>query len=789
MHCPGCHSENPDDSRFCANCGVPLAGGGPVSSSPTTWFDVSPEAGRSGALVADKYRILEEIGSGGMGVVLKAEDTKLKRVVALKLLSPELSRQPEARRRFLREAQSAAALDHPHICTIYEVGECAGKDFIAMAYIEGQSLKEKISQGALLIDEALDIAVQVTEGLGEAHRRGIIHRDIKPANIMLSGIGKAKITDFGLARLEGGPDITRTAVVLGTVAYMSPEQALGRQVDLRSDLWSLGCTLYEMLAGRAPFRGETALAVAEAIVHGEPEPIAVLRSDLPAGLATIVARCLEKDPQRRYADAADLVGDLKVVQARCAAAKPSTFRQGPPSMAVLPFVDMSPAKDQEYLGDGIAEELINALVRVQDLRVVARTSAFAFKGANVDVREIGQKLNVDTVLEGSVRTFGNRLRITAQLISVADGFHLWSERFDRELADVFAIQDEISLALVAKLKGKLLAGEETVLRRRSTADHEAYNLYLKGLHFVYRPDPESLARALSFFRDAVAKDPDFALAHTGIATAYANLGIMNLAPPAEMLPEARASLQQALELDPDLAEAQLGSATLAFWFEWDWEEADRSLERALALNPGSAMAHGMRAWLRLHQRRFDDAIRDIDEALSLDPLKPVFYAWSVGLRAAAGRLDEALGEFAKAMEIDPRFGLAHFHAGVAYIRKGLLDEATQALERGRELVVFPGWTEGLLGLIQLKRGDRERASRILQEMIEARTTSNVSAAAIAWLAAALGRYDEAFAYLDQAYEDRDTLMIFVHVYIEVFSSQLRSDPRYKAVLRRIRIAE
>jgi adenylate cyclase len=425
-------------------------------------------------------------------------------------------------------------------------------------------------------------------------------------------------------------------------------------------------------------------------------------------------------------------------------------------------------------------------VRVQDLRVVARTSAFAFKDTKVDVREIGQKLNVDTVLEGSVRTFGNRLRVTAQLISVADGFHLWSERFDRELVDVFAIQDEISLALVARLKGELLAGEEATLRRHSTADHEAYSLYLKGLHLQYRPDPESLARASAFFQDAVAKDPDFALAHAGIATVCANLGILNLAPPALMLHKAKASLLRALELDPNLAEAHLGAANLAFWFEWDWEEAERSLERALALNPGNAVAYGTRAFLRLRQLRFDDAIRDIDEALWLDPLKPIFYVWSTELRAAAGRLDEALSQFFTATELDPHFGLAYFHAGVVYIKQGRLDEAIRALEKGKELVLFPGWAEGLIGLVSLKMGDAERASRILQEMIQARGTSNVSATSIAWLAAALGRYEEAFAWLEKAYVDRDVLMVFLHVYTKIFSVQVCADPRYEAVLRKMR---
>jgi serine/threonine-protein kinase len=743
-----------------------------------------------------RYRIERALGRGGMATVFLAEDLKHGRRVAIKVLDPEVAAAIGAER-FLGEIATVARLTHPHILPLHDSGVADGLLFYVMPYVEGESLRDRLAREKQLpLEDALRIAREVADALDYAHRRGIVHRDIKPENILLDE-QHATVADFGVARAiaaVGDEKLTRTGVTVGTPSYMSPEQVTGGSVDTRSDVYALGCVLYEMLAGQAPFTGPTAESIVFQHLNAAPPRVTLLRPSVPGQVEQVITKALAKTPADRFAtgaefaDAAGLLGDLTSVRSQRPAARPASARKGPPSVAVLPFVDMSPAKDQEYLGDGIAEELINALVRVRGLQVVARTSAFAFKGANVDVREIGRRLDVDTVLEGSVRTSGNRLRVTAQLISVADGFHLWSERFDRELVDVFAIQDEISLALVAKLKGELLAGEETALRRRSTADHEAYNLYLKGLHFLYRPDPESLARALSFFRDATVRDPDFALAHAGMATVYANLGIMNLAPPAQMLPKARAALKRALELDPDLAEAHLGSAVLAFWFEWDWDEAERSMERALTLNPGNATAYGTRAWLRVTQRRFDDAIRDIDKALSLDPLKPLFYAWSVGLRVAAGRPDAALAEFVKAMEVDPRLGLAYFHAGVAYLRKGLLDEVTQALERGKELVVFPGWTESLLGLVRLRQGDTEGAFRILQEMIETRKTTNVSATGIAWLAAALGEYDEAFAWFDKAYEDRDTLMAFLHVYTDIFSSQIATDPRYEAVLRRMRIA-
>jgi serine/threonine-protein kinase len=789
MKCPRCHSENPETSRFCGNCAASLSQEGRDLAAFTKTLAAPVQALKKGALFASKYRISGEIGRGGMGVVFKAEDTKLKRPVALKLLPFELSHSPEAKERFIREAQAAAALDHPNICTVYEVEEQDGQAYIAMAFIDGTSLKARIAQGQLKIGEALEIAVQVAEGLAEAYRKGVVHRDIKPANVMLTPKGQAKIMDFGLARVESAGDLTRTDVVMGTVAYMSPEQALGKKVDHRTDIWSFGCLLYEMLAGNSPFQGGHEQAVFQAIVHGDPQPIAALRRDIPTGVAKILERCLKKNPPDRYPDAGALISDLKSVDLDDIAAAPATVaREQPASIAVLPFTDMSSDKDQEYFGEGIAEELINALAHIQGLRVVARTSAFALKGMNLDIREIGRKLDVKAVLEGSIRKAGNRLRVTAQLINVEDGFHLWSERYDRELADIFAIQDEISTAIVDCLKVTLRVGEKTALRKRSTDDPEAYSLYLKGLYFLARPNPESYGKALSFYRAAIDKDPTFALAHAGMAGGFAGLGILNLASPAEMWPKAKAALQNALSLDDNLGTAHSVAAALAFWYEWDWDAAGRSFDRVLSLNPGDAFSHGMRGWFLLNRRRFDEAIREIKKALELDPLMPIYYAWSVGLHWSVGRLDEALREFAKALEIDPNLGLAYFHAGVAYTRKGLLSEALETFEKGRKLVVFPGWIEANLGLVYLRKGDREKAELVLEEMIENRKKiKNLSATCIAWLAAALGKLDLAFEFMDKAYDERDTLMPFVHIYTEIFSPTILADPRFKDVLAKMKL--
>jgi len=753
---------------------------------------VTPPSDRHqpGDLVGGRYRILGTAGEGGMGVVYKAEDTRLGRSVALKFLPAPIARDPQAKKRFLREAQAAAILDHPNICPVYEVDEADADMFLTMAFVEGRNLKDRIAEGPLPLIGALAIAAQVAEGLKAAHEKGVIHRDIKPANIMLDREGQVRITDFGLASIEGGADLTRPQAVLGTPAYMSPEQVRGERTDGRTDIWSFGCTLYEMATGRRPFLGEGGRTVANEILTSAPPNPVSLRAEIPAGLERVIRRCLEKRPEDRYPDLESLCDALSGEEVRRpeAAATAAPAHESLPSVAVLPFADMSPGKDQDYFGEGLAEELIHALARLQGIKVVARTSAFALKGLKLDIREIGRTLGVGAVLEGSVRKAGSRLRVTAQLIDARTGLHLWSERFDREERDVFDIQDEITAAIVEHLKVALLAGERSALQKRATSDTEAYNLYLKGLYFYARPSHESYAKALHFFQAAAGADPNFALAYAGMANVFGGLGIMNLAPPAEMWPKAKAAIQKALSLDADLAEAHAAAALLAFWYEWDWEGAGRSFDRVLSLHPGDAMSHGARGWFWLNRRRFDEAIREIRKALELDPLMPLFYGWSVGLHWSVGRNGEALAEFGKALEIDPANGLAHFHGSVASFNLGRLDEAADILERGRKLFAPAGWAEGMLGLICAKKGDRERAARILSETIEAKkTVKHTSAVVIAWLAGEMGKLDLAFELLDKGCEERDTLMGFIHVYTGMFSSAIAADPRFKGLLAKMKL--
>jgi TolB-like protein/Flp pilus assembly protein TadD/predicted Ser/Thr protein kinase len=790
MKCPNCRFEAASDSHFCPQCGAPIERPEDGAFSATRSMSPPPGARRPGSLVGGRYKIVCAAGAGGMGVVYRAEDTKLRRTVALKFLPATIALDPEAKKRFLREAQAAAILDHPGICPLYEVDEAEGEMFLTMAFVEGRTLKERIAEGRLPLIEALGIALQVAEGLKAAHEKGVVHRDVKPANIMLSREGNVRITDFGLASLEGGADLTHPQTVLGTPAYMSPEQVRGEKTDLRTDIWSFGCTLYEMTTGRRPFEEEFAYDLRDGILNDAPPDPASLRAEVPAGLAEVILKCLAKKPGDRFPDFEAILAALQgeSVRGSKAAGGRAPSPGVLPSIAVLPFADMSPAKDQDYFGEGLAEELIHALARVQGLRVVARTSAFALKGMKLDVREIGKMLGVGAVLEGSVRKAGSLLRVTAQLINVEDGFHLWSERFDRDERDVFDIQDEIASAIVEHLKVTLLSGEKAALRKRATADTEAYNHYLKGLYFVARPSTESYAKALQFFQTAADKDPNFALAYTGMAGVFGGMGIMNLAPPVEMWPKAKAAVQKALSLDEDLAEAHAAAAEIAFWYEWDWDAAGLSFDRMLSLNPGDAMSHGMYAWFCLNRKRFDEAIREIKKALVLDPLMPLYYAWSVGLHWSVGKPDEALQEFAKAMEIDPNLGLAYFHAGVAYYLKGHFDEAVDLFEKGIRLFAPPGWANGMLGLISLRKGDREEAARVLENAIEIkRAIKHTSSVAIAWLAAELGKLDLAFELLDKGYEERDTLMAFIHVYAGIFSPALAADPRFKGVLARLKL--
>jgi eukaryotic-like serine/threonine-protein kinase len=737
------------------------------------------------------YKILEKIGGGGMGVVYKAHDLKLDRTVALKFLPPELTRDPEAKERFIREARAASALDHNNICNIHEIGETdEGQMFIVMASYEGETLKSRIAKGQLRIEEATDLANQIAQGLSEAHARGIVHRDVKPANIIITKENVAKILDFGLAKLTGQTMLTKSGSTVGTVAYMSPEQAKGEKVDHRTDVWSLGVVMYEMVTGRLPFPGEYEQAIVFRILNEEPEGIANLRSNVPRELERIVKKAVAKNIEERYQNTGEMLADLKGLQKGLESGLSGELlftQKSRASIAVLPFEDMSPEKDQEYFCDGIAEELINGLSHIKDLRVAARTTTFSFRGTKLDLREVGRKLNVNTVLEGSIRKAGNRLRITAQLIDVVNGYHLWSEKFDREMGDIFAIQDEISMGIVENLKLRLLPAEKATIEKRYGRDPEAYNLYLRGLYFFNKATPEGFEKGLQHFREAIDRDPNFALPYTGVALVFLTYGMLSILPPTEILAKSKAASSKALELDDSLAEAHFVAAGIAHTLEWDWKAAEDHFEKALALNPRMAICRIYYAWFLTAMGRFDEAIKQVKKAQEIDPLTPLYYAMGVGIHFTAGKLDEGIDQFHKTIELEPNFALAYFHAGRIYVAKGMLDEARSAFEKALTLVPYWDVAETCVGLIYDLQGERKKAETILEDLVERKKSMNVSSAPLAALAYHLGQREKAFKFLEMAFEERDGQMSYLQVFAEW--AELRSDERIKPILQRMNFPE
>jgi eukaryotic-like serine/threonine-protein kinase len=687
------------------------------------------------------YRVIEKLGEGGMGIVYKAEDAKLKRPVALKFLLPQAFENAEHRERFIREAQTAAVLDHPNICTIFEIDEAEDLIFIAMAFVEGESLKDKIKSGPLRAEEALDVAAQVA------------------------------------------PEISKTTRSVGTAAYMSPEQGRGAKVDHRTDIWSLGVVMYELLAGELPFKGEYDAAVVYSLVNEDPAPIGELRPDLPDSVRRIVERAMEKSPEDRFQTAAEMLASLRSPLKWVGTGRGGRKDLRPEkSIVVLSFADVSRGRELEYLCDGIAEEIIGALTKVEGIRVVARTSAFSFKGKNEDIRTIARKLNVDAVLEGSVRKADNRLRINAQLINAADGYHLWSERYDRQMEDVFAIQDEITLAIVNKLKVTLLGGEREALVKRSTEDVEAYNLYLKGRYFWNKRTETGYLKSLEYFRQAIDKDPTYAVAYAGIADSYDLLGWYGSPAPEEAFPRARAAAEKARELDPTLAEAHASLGWISANYDWDWTAAEGEYKRALELNSSYATAHQWYSEFLTYMGRHDESIAEGHKAQELDPLSIIINNDVGQVYYFARRYDEAIAQLRKTLEMDPDFAVAHYLLGLALAQKSQHDEA---VEEGRIAATLAGEDDALilsqLGVIYAVSGRDAKARQVLAELDELSREKYASPFPVALVHAGLGDNDSAFEWLGKACEKRDHWVetLKVHPVLD----GLRGDERYSKLLR------
>jgi serine/threonine-protein kinase len=714
--------------------------------------------------IISHYKILSKLGEGGMGVVYKAEDTKLKRIVALKFLPPEQTRDKNAKARFMHEAQAASSLEHPNICSIHEIDETPdGRMFIVMPCYEGESLQEKIERGPLKLDETADIAIQVASGLSKAHEKGIVHRDIKPGNIFVTSDGLAKIVDFGLAKLSGRTKLTRTGTAPGTLAYMSPEQLKGGDVDHRTDIWALGVVVYEMITGETPFRGDYEQAMSYSIINEAPKPVRTVRPDVPVEMERLIEKTLSKNPKERYQKATELIDALQSLKKRFesrAADAGHSDEKSIPSIAVLPFTNMSPDPENQYFGDGLAEELINALAQIKGLRVAARTSAFRFRGEEVDIREIGEKLNVGTVLEGSVRKAGSRLRITAQLINIEDGYHIWSERFDREMRDIFDIQDEITRAIVDQLRVELVGLKDRTLVSCPTENLEAYSAFLKGRYYWNSLTPEGWQKSLELFQRAIELDPSFALPHAWLSIHYGSQAFWGDVAPKGVTPKVRAEAERALELDDTLGVAHAGLAWVYWFLDWDFRAAEREFKRAFELDPGAAYGRTNYALFLACRGRKEEAVREARLALKLDPLSSLVAAWAAAVFYGAGEIEESIDTSIKALAMDPDHWQLHLHLGMAYLHASMVENTAAAWEKAVDLSGGASVALGWLAAAYYLMGKSPEADRLLARLNERAKQAYVSPLLFAWISVARREPKAVLVYMERAIQERDCFLDF-----------------------------
>jgi len=739
--------------------------------------------------IISHYKILEKLGAGGMGEVFKARDTRLDRLVALKFLMSQ-GLNEEKVQRFILEAQTTSALDHPNICTIYEIDETPdGAMFIAMAYYEGQTLRQKLNEGLLSVQEATDICTQLLEGLKIAHENGIIHRDIKPANIILRPDGILKILDFGIAKLQHGSHITRPGLIIGTPVYMAPEQFTGEAIDHRIDLWATGVIFYEMLTGRLPFTGDNELSLMYGIVNETPPPLQELREGIDPNLELIIQKALAKDKKERYASAEAFLQDLKILSNENTPTGEETRVsilpiQSTPSIAVLPFEDVNPSQEEAYFCDGLTEEIINALSKVEGLRVISRNSVFQFKGKHLDPGMIARKLKVKHLLEGSVRKGGDKIRISVQLVKTQDAFLIWSETFDRQLTDVFAIQDEISQTIVRKIAPKLIAEQTASGMEERTEKLEAYNSYLKGRFHLNKRTAFAIQKSVEFFEEATKIDPSYALPYAGLADAYTVLGIYGTAAPDEVMPRARENALKALEMNPHLAEAHTSLGCIRSVYEWSWEEAEASFREALRLNPTYSLAHH---WYSINHLtplgRFEEALAEMLKALTLDPISLVINA-SLGLiYYFAGKFDTAFSHYRNALELDPDYPVTHLFMGEVLVQLNDYEKAIYHLQKALQgfgdssnLLALNAYAHGLAG-------DTKAAQSILDQLLGRAAERYISAYDIATVYIGLGDLKNAKKWLQKALEEKSYLLIYAKV--DPILSPLQKTSVYKDILKNI----
>jgi serine/threonine protein kinase/tetratricopeptide (TPR) repeat protein len=747
-----------------------------------------------------QFEVMKMIGRGGMGVVYLAHDTKLGRSVAIKSIPHKLAGDSISKSRLHREAKLLASLNHPNIAVIHDIIEQEeGAGYLILEYVPGETLSQRIARKKLKLQEALYIAQQVAEAVSTAHDKGIVHRDLKPGNIKIKSDGRVKVLDFGLAKAAGSEaedydsTITGPGSLIGTPSYMSPEQIRGKPTDHRTDVWSFGCLLYEMLTAERPFEGDTVSDTVAHVLEREPDWKA-LPLETPANIKSLLIQCLKKDRELRLQHIGEAVVEISQtlnpppIAAPVSATSPEISRRRRAErwrrIAVLPFANMSIDPDNEYFSDGLAEDLINALAQIEGLRVVARTSAFQFKGQALDIRDLGKRLDVETILEGSVRKAGNQLRITAQLIDTADGYHIWSERYARELQDVFAIQEDIAEKIVGALKVKLVGERERLRVKHYTENVEAYNLYLRGRFHWNKRTPDAFSMAISYFERSLAIEPDYAMVHTGLADCYVMMGTYGLLPGCEAMPKAKDAALKALNIDDTLPGAHCALGLVSAIYEYDWQAAEQHYQRAIELDPDFAISHAWYAWfLLVPTARFIEAEVEAKHALELDPVNPAIDVTLGFVYHMQQQDDKAVEAYQRVLELDPDHPSGNIWAAEAYLAQRRYGEAITAYERAGTLNAALAGRALAYGM----SGKRKVSQKLLDDL---KNTIQQGAPGAAWIArsfAQLGEIDLAFEYLEKAYRDRDTQVVWLKV--DPFCDPLRSDRRFNKLLSRMNLLQ
>jgi len=820
IKCLKCHFDNPDDTIYCGKCGTPLKSAKEISITKTL---ITPtEKLQKGSTVAGRYQILEELGRGGMGVVYKAEDTKLKRTVALKFLPPELTHVPEIKTRFMREAQAAAALDHPNICTVHEFDETEKTSFISMAYIEGQSLKKKIESGPLELDEAIRIALQVAEGLRKAHKSGVVHRDIKSANIMVTEEDQAKIMDFGLARVAGGTLVTKEGTTMGTIAYMSPEQARGEEVDHRTDIWSFGVMMYEMLTGQLPFKGEQEQAIVYSILKEKPEPITGLKADIPVSIVEVVGKALEKDPDKRYQKIDELIDDLKSISAgiipeeiKARLRKEKLRRRkrailyagaagliiilvvsglillkGPPetidSIAVLPLKNLTGDAEQQYFVDGITDELIGQLGQISGLRrVISRTSVMRYKNTDKSLPEIARELNVDALVEGAVYQVGENVSIKLQLFdALPEERSLWTKRYDQPVSEVLVLYGEMASTIADNIGVNLTVDETSRFAGARQVNPEVYDAYMKARSY-WEEGRESLYKGLEILNSAVEKNPDWAPLYAGLAETWMWIQQNGFEPTSVTAPKIYENLNKAMELDPNLSEAHRLNGMIAQLVEWNWEKSEKAFLKALAINPNYALSRMFYAQLLLILHRSDEASAQRELAMSLDPLGPMMKLINLGTMVQAGDYETSLSLAEELAAADPENFNINYMIEISAYRLKEYDKVIRAVKYA---LPFPIEEEAFKEIerIYSESGIVSAYEEILKHLEKFAENNYVSFQDMAFRYLVANQPDKAMDWIEKGFEMHDPLMTYITTPAQYFD-RLFGNPRFIAICKKMNL--